>query len=141
MIDHVSFPVADFARSRAFYEQALAPLGLAVVMELGNGEGGAGPQAGFGRTSGEGAGKPFFWIRGGGAVTVTGRGHLHVAFASSDRVTVDAVHRAALAAGARDNGPPGLRPHYHPNYYGAFVFDPDGHNIEVVCHASAPVPA
>lgn len=130
MLDHVGFSVSDFARSLAFYQRALAPLGIGPVMQVGAAETGAGNHAGFGD-----AGKPYFWIGDddGGA----GPGHGHVAFAASDRAAVDAFHRAALAAGGVDNGAPGPRPHYHPNYYGAFVLDPDGHNVEAVCHAPA----
>jgi catechol 2,3-dioxygenase-like lactoylglutathione lyase family enzyme len=128
MIDHIGFPVSDYARAKAFYERALAPLGYGVVMELGTELTGGPPTVGFGI-----AGKPDFWIGGGVGLDKP----LHVAFAARDRATVDAFHAAALAAGAKDNGPPGLRPHYHPNYYGAFVRDPDGHNIEAVCHAPA----
>jgi catechol 2,3-dioxygenase-like lactoylglutathione lyase family enzyme len=127
MIDHVGFPVSDYARSKAFYSQALAPLGYALIMEVGETESGS-PAVGFGRGS-----KPDFWIGGEGGLT----GVLHIAIVADDRRTVDAFYRAALAAGGRDNGAPGLRPHYHPNYYGAFVLDPDGHNIEAVCHAPA----
>jgi catechol 2,3-dioxygenase-like lactoylglutathione lyase family enzyme len=127
MIDHVGFPVSDYARSKAFYSQALAPLGYALIMEVGETESGS-PAVGFGRE-----GKPDFWIGGEGGLT----GVLHIAIVADDRRTVDAFYRAALAAGGRDNGAPGLRPHYHPNYYGAFVLDPDGHNIEAVCHAPA----
>ncbi|MBB3770956.1 catechol 2,3-dioxygenase-like lactoylglutathione lyase family enzyme [Angulomicrobium tetraedrale] len=141
MIDHIGFPVADFARARAFYASALAPLGLAVVMEVTARETGAGDHAGFGATAGPGGGKPFFWIGSGGALAARGEGRLHVCFAAPDRAAVDAFYEAALAAGGRDNGPPGLRPHYHPNYYGAFVLDPDGHNIEAVCHVPPSVPA
>lgn len=129
MLDHVGFPVADFERSRAFYSAALAPLGIDVVMEVTAEETGGAAHAGFGAN-----GKPFFWIGSGGALAATGDGHLHVCFAAPDRTSVDAFHAAALAAGARDNGSPGLRPHYHPDYYAAFVLDPDGHNIEAVCH-------
>lgn len=125
MLDHIGFAVADLARSTAFYEAALAPLGIAVVMEVTAEETGGGAHVGFGA-----AGKPFFWIGTGRPLT----GRLHVAFAASDRAAVDAFHRAALAAGAADNGGPGLRPEYHPSYYGAFVLDPDGHNVEAVCH-------
>ena len=125
MIDHLGLPVVDVARSRAFYEQALAPLGYAVLMEVSAVETGGHAHAGFGRD-----GKPDFWISTGGTSGV----RVHVAFTAPDRATVDAFHAAALVAGGRDNGGPGLRPHYHPNYYGAFVFDPDGHNIEAVCH-------
>jgi catechol 2,3-dioxygenase-like lactoylglutathione lyase family enzyme len=129
MIDHIGFPVSDYARSKAFYEKALAPLGYAVVMEVEaqHTESGS-PAAGFGI-----GGKPDFWIGGKGG----GVGQLHIAIAAKTRAAVDAFYRAAMAAGAKDNGPPGLRPHYHPNYYGAFVLDPDGHNIEAVCHAPA----
>lgn len=129
MLDHIGFGVADFARSRAFYAAALAPLGIGVVMEVTAEETGAEAHAGFG--SGD---KPFFWIGGGGR---SAGGPVHVAFAASDRATVDAFYRAALSAGGRDNGAPGIRAHYHPNYYGAFVLDPDGNNIEAVCHRPA----
>ena len=125
MIDHIGFPVSDYARSKAFYEKALAPLGYVLVMEVAQTENDH-PAAGFGAN-----GKPDFWIGGEGGL----QGVLHIAIVAKDRHTVDAFYRAALAAGAKDNGPPGLRPHYHPNYYGAFVLDPDGHNIEAVCHA------
>src|SRR5258707_801538 len=127
MIDHIGFPVADYARSKAFYEKALAPLGYAMIMEVRQDVNDS-PAAGFGA-----AGKPDFWIGGEGGIERV----LHIAFAAQDRAAVDAFHRAAIAAGARDNGAPGLRPHYHPNYYGAFVLDPDGHNIEAVCHRPA----
>ncbi|MCS0496775.1 VOC family protein [Ancylobacter sp. MQZ15Z-1] len=126
MLDHVGFPVADFERSRAFYEAALAPLGVSIVMEVTPDQTGGDAHAGFGV-----GGKPFFWIGTGGALT---GGRVHVAFAADDREAVDAFYAAALAAEGRDNGPPGLRPQYHPTYYGAFVLDPDGHNVEAVCH-------
>ena len=128
MIDHLGFPVSDYARAKAFYAQALAPLGYVLVMEVGGDvtESHA-PAAGFGA-----GGKPDFWIGGEGGLTKP----LHVAILAKDRASVDAFHRAALAAGGTDNGAPGLRPQYHPNYYGAFVLDPDGHNIEAVCHAA-----
>jgi catechol 2,3-dioxygenase-like lactoylglutathione lyase family enzyme len=126
MLDHVGFAVSDFARSKAFYVKALAPLGIAVLMEVTPEQSGGGSHAGFGA-----AGKPFFWIGTGAAL----QGSLHVAFTANDRATVDAFHRAALAAGGRDNGRPGIRAHYHPTYYGAFVLDPDGVNVEAVCHA------
>jgi catechol 2,3-dioxygenase-like lactoylglutathione lyase family enzyme len=103
----------------------LAPLGYALVMEVQQDENDS-PAAGFGAD-----GKPDFWIGGEGGLSRA----LHVAIAVNERRTVDAFHRAAMAAGARDNGVPGLRPHYHPDYYAAFVLDPDGHNIEAVCHA------
>jgi catechol 2,3-dioxygenase-like lactoylglutathione lyase family enzyme len=124
MIDHIGFPVSDYERSKAFYTKALAPLGYALVMEVRQDEHDS-PAAGFGAN-----GKPDFWIGGEGGLNCA----LHVAIATDDRAAVDAFHHAALAAGGRDNGAPGLRPHYHPNYYGAFVLDPDGHNVEAVCH-------
>ena len=107
MLDHVGVPVSDFERSKRFYEQALSALGYEVVMEPSP------SAAGFGRS-----GKPDFWIALGDP------GHaFHVAFAADDRATVDAFHRAAVAAGGRDNGGPGLRPEYHASYYGAFVLE------------------
>lgn len=123
MIDHVSLRVRDLGRSKAFYAQALAPLGAAVQMEF---EGGAG----IGRP-----GMPAFWLGQGEPPAP-----MHLAFSAQDRAAVDAFYQAALAAGARDNGPPGLRVNYSPTYYAAFVIDPDGHNIEAVCHA-APAPS
>jgi catechol 2,3-dioxygenase-like lactoylglutathione lyase family enzyme len=127
MIDHVGFSVSDYARAKAFYEGALAPLGYRLVMEAAAQETGK-PAAGFGAD-----GKPDFWVGGEGKLEKP----LHVAIVAKDRATVDEFHRAALAAGGRDNGAPGLRAHNHPNYYAAFVLDPDGHNIEAVCNASA----
>jgi catechol 2,3-dioxygenase-like lactoylglutathione lyase family enzyme len=118
MLDHVGFVVSDYAKSKRFFEQALAPLGYELIMEFG------GAAAGLGAD-----GKPDFWITPGELAKP-----VHIAFASPDRATVDAFYRAAIAAGGRDNGAPGLRPNYHPNYYGAFVYDPDGNNIEAVCH-------
>jgi catechol 2,3-dioxygenase-like lactoylglutathione lyase family enzyme len=127
MLDHTGFPVADYARSKAFYQQALAPLGYSLIMEVAQ-EVADSPAAGFGAN-----GKPDFWIGGEGGLNRP----IHIAFAARDHAAVDAFHRAAIAAGGRDNGAPGLRPHYHANYYGAFVLDPDGHNVEAVCHAPA----
>ncbi|MGE0029364.1 MAG: VOC family protein [Thermoleophilia bacterium] len=118
MLDHVILNVTDIAAARAFYDAALAPLGLGVVMEFG-------PGAGYGV-----AGKPGFWVSERDAPSAP----VHVAFAAEDRAAVDAFHAAALGAGGRDNGAPGLRPHYHPAYYAAFVLDPDGNNIEAVTH-------
>ena len=118
MLDHVGFAVSDYARSKAFYEQALAPLGLTLILEPVAGVGG------FGKDR-----KPFFWIDTRGAAAQRA---IHVAFAVDDRGTVDAFHAAALAAGGTDNGAPGLREIYHPQYYGAYVLDPDGNNIEAV---------
>jgi catechol 2,3-dioxygenase-like lactoylglutathione lyase family enzyme len=122
MFDHVKFGVSDYAASKAFYLKALEPLGVTVVSE----------------------GKPSYGIE---MSTPKGKvslclfeteekpAHLHLAFVAENRRQVDGFHRAALEAGGKDNGAPGLRPHYHPNYYAAFVIDPDGHNIEAVCHA------
>ena len=124
MLDHTGLPVSDYARSKAFYLQALAPLGYALVMEVQQHENDA-PAAGFGAN-----GKPDLWIGGEGGL----QRPIHIAIAAQDRAAVDAFYRAAIAAGGKDNGAPGLRPHYHPNYYAAFVLDPDGHNIEAVCH-------
>ncbi len=121
MIDHVGLNVSDYETSKRFFEQALEPLGYHVVMDFPEHGG-----AGFGTDD-----KPEFWIvardpRGTGT---------HVAFVVTDHAAVDAFHAAGLAAGGEDNGAPGVRPHYHETYYAAFVHDPDGNNIEVVCHA------
>jgi catechol 2,3-dioxygenase-like lactoylglutathione lyase family enzyme len=126
MLDHIGFTVRDVARSRAFYERALAPLGIKVVMEVTPEETGGDSYLGFGEGQ-----KPYFWV-GSGPHNLAGR--LHVAFAAPDRASVDAFYAAAMAAGGTDNGAPGIRAHYHPDYYGAFVLDLDGHNIEAVCH-------
>ena len=127
MIDHIGFPVSDYERAKAFYLKALAPLGYSLVMEVKQqDQPDDTPAAGFGTS-----GKPDFWIGGEGGLNKP----LHVAILANDRATVDAFYQAAMAAGGRDNGRPGIRAHYHPNYYGAFVLDPDGHNIEAVCHA------
>jgi catechol 2,3-dioxygenase-like lactoylglutathione lyase family enzyme len=126
MLDHVSLTVSDVTRAKAFFDMALAPLGIAMMVS-GAAEGGGGPAyVGYGSH-----GRLYFWIGAGLA------GRAHVAFTAADRKTVDAFYAAAIAAGGRDNGPPGIRGHYHPSYYGAFVLDPDGHNIEAVCHAPA----
>ena len=119
ILDHIGYNVSDFEKSKAFYREALAPLGIDIAIA---GEG----WVMFGR-----AGRPQLWIGAFGAVP----SGIHVAFAADNRAQVHAFHAAALAAGGRDNGGPGLRPHYHANYYGAFVFDPDGNNLEAVCHA------
>lgn len=128
MLDHIGFPVSDYARSKSFYLKALAPLGYTLVMEVEQKVEKDFSAGGFGRDR-----KPEFWIGGEGKLNRA----IHIAVVARDRAAVDAFYRAALAAGGKDNGAPGLRPHYHPNYYAAFVFDPDGHNIEAVCHASA----
>jgi catechol 2,3-dioxygenase-like lactoylglutathione lyase family enzyme len=126
MLDHIGFTVGDIDRARAFYDAALAPLGVAVMISVSAEQTGGDAHLGYGSE-----GKPYFWVGTGGPAG----GHVHVALAARDRASVDAFYAAALAAGGRDNGPPGIRAHYHPNYYGAFVLDPDGHNIEAVCHA------
>jgi catechol 2,3-dioxygenase-like lactoylglutathione lyase family enzyme len=128
-LDHIGLRCVDLERSLAFYRAALAALGLEVVMEVSAEQTGERRHVGFGRD-----GKPSVWLTDGAA---NADGGLHLAFAVDERAQVDAFHRAGLAAGGRDNGAPGLRPHYHPNYYGAFLLDPDGHNIEAVCHRPA----
>ncbi|MDQ0469058.1 VOC family protein [Labrys wisconsinensis] len=128
MLDHIGFPVSDLARSRAFYVAALAPLGFGVQWEVTPEMSGGDSHVGFGPP-----GRPHFWIGTGRPL----QGRLHVALVAVDRPAVDAFHAAALAAGGTDNGPPGIRAHYHPDYYGAFVLDPDGHNVEAVCHRPA----
>ncbi len=122
MLDHVTIGVCDLGRSKAFYDQALKPLGVERLHAEGT------DFAGYGRLE-----KAFFWI-GLRPAAQTG---VHIAFTAPDRATVDRFHAAALTAGGQDNGAPGLRPRYHPDYYGAFVIDPDGHNIEAVCHDPA----
>ena len=129
MIDHIGFSVSDFERAKAFYTAALARLGYTLIVEVPAHKTEAGhAAAGFGAS-----GKPDFWIAGEGRLERP----VHVAITAKDRPSVDAFYKAAMKAGGKDNGPPGLRPQYHPNYYGAFVRDPDGHNIEAVCHAPA----
>ena len=118
MIDHIGIDVADYERSKRFYAEALGPLGYELMMEPVENV------AGFGAE-----GKPDFWIAVGSST-----GGTHVAFVADERATVDAFHAAALAAGGADNGQPGLRPIYHEHYYGAYVRDPDGNNVEAVCH-------
>lgn len=122
MLDHLGIKVSDFKRSREFYLQALAPLGYQIEREFEHEGYGI---LGFGKN-----GKPSFWLSEGQPGPGT-----HIAFEAASRADVDAFHQAALAAGATDHGAPGPRPHYHPNYYGAFVLDPDGYNIEAVKHA------
>lgn len=120
MLDHVTLGVSDFEQSKQFYDRALRPLGITYLYADGE------RAAGYGIKP-----KAFFWISWRDAAQ-TGA---HIAFTAKDRATVDQFHHEAIAAGGRDNGPPGMRPNYHPNYYGAFVLDPDGHNIEAVCHS------
>jgi catechol 2,3-dioxygenase-like lactoylglutathione lyase family enzyme len=125
MLDHLGLEVSDYARSRAFYEKALAPLGLEVLLEP------VPEVCGFGSASEQ---KPFFWIGRRRGAPATG---VHVAFAVPSRELVDEFHAAALAAGGEDNGAPGVREIYHPHYYGGYVLDPDGNNVEAVCHHPA----
>jgi catechol 2,3-dioxygenase-like lactoylglutathione lyase family enzyme len=120
MFDHVKFGVSDYVASKAFYLKALEPLGVRLVDE-------GPPSYGAELSAGGNVSLCLFQTREQPA-------HLHIAFRATSRRQVDAFYRAALEAGARDNGPPGLRPQYHPNYYAAFVIGPDGHNIEAVCH-------
>jgi len=121
IIDHVGIQVSDYGRAKAFYEKALAPLGITLLRDYGH-------VGGFGRE-----GKPEFWLGAdpGGSKEIQ---KIHVAVVARNREEVDSFYKAALAAGGRDNGSPGLRPHYHERYYGAFVLDPDGHNVEAVYH-------
>ena len=118
IIDHLGIHVTDLQASKAFYLEALAPLGISLVIEFKY-------AAGLGK-----GGKPELWLH-------KARGEasrLHFAFHAANRQEVDDFYQAALAAGGQDNGPPGLREQYHPYYYGAFILDPDGNNIEAVCH-------
>jgi catechol 2,3-dioxygenase-like lactoylglutathione lyase family enzyme len=124
-LDHIGLSVSDYAAAKAFYTAALSPLGISVQMEFSKEATGDFDAAGFGA-----AGKPFFWLSGSGR-TAPG---LHIAFAAASRAEVDAFYKAAIAAGGKDNGAPGVRPHYHEHYYGAFVRDGDGNNVEAVCH-------
>jgi catechol 2,3-dioxygenase-like lactoylglutathione lyase family enzyme len=122
IIDHIGIAVADYRQSKAFYCAALAPLGIELAMEIQG-------WAGLGK-----AGKPELWF--GEAAQV--QAPMHLAFTAANRAEVDAFYAAAIAAGGRDNGPPGIREIYHPDYYGAFVICPNGHNIEAVCHKPTP---
>jgi catechol 2,3-dioxygenase-like lactoylglutathione lyase family enzyme len=125
MLDHVGLPVSDYERSKDFYSRILKPLGYDLVFEVSSNETAGHPQAGFGKGN-----KPEFWIGTGKPA----KGGVHFAFTAKNRDAVRAFYDAAMKAGGRDNGAPGLRPHYHENYYGAFVLDPDHYNIEAVCH-------
>jgi catechol 2,3-dioxygenase-like lactoylglutathione lyase family enzyme len=120
MLDHVTIGITDVERSKQFYDRALRPLGITRLYADGEWAAGYGVRP-----------KAFFWI----GLKDTPQTGAHIAFTAADRATVDRFHEEAIAAGGRDNGVPGIRPHYHANYYGAFVLDPDGHNIEAVCHA------
>jgi catechol 2,3-dioxygenase-like lactoylglutathione lyase family enzyme len=122
-IDHISLSVADYEKAKAFYAAALAPMRISVMMEF--------PMDGGSSVAGLGAdGKPFLWISDGGKTAQPA----HIAIRAEDEAQVDAFYAAAMAAGGTDNGAPGPRPHYHQNYYAAFVLDPDGNNIEAVIH-------
>jgi catechol 2,3-dioxygenase-like lactoylglutathione lyase family enzyme len=124
MFDHVGIPVSDFEKAKAFYMRALKPLGFGLIVEVSSKETGNNAQAGFG------AGKRAqFWVGTGKPI----KGRVHFAFEAKSREAVRDFYDAAMKAGGQDNGEPGLRPHYHENYYSAFVLDPDGHNIEAVC--------
>lgn len=125
MIDHSGISVTDFDRSKSFYEQALAPLGASFLVQIPPEHTGGVKVGGFGQDSAA------FWLSEGDAQ----KPPVHFAFSAKTRAQVDAFYAAAIAAGGADNGKPGLRPHYHADYYGAFVRDPDGNNIEAVCHA------
>jgi catechol 2,3-dioxygenase-like lactoylglutathione lyase family enzyme len=124
VLDHVAIEVSDYPASKAFYEAALAPLGISMKLEFRE------AAAGFGGADEQ---VPYFWINGRGRPVSSG---LHLAFPAADRGMVDHFHAAALEAGGSDNGGPGARPVYHPHYYGAFVLDPDGNNVEAVCHVA-----
>jgi catechol 2,3-dioxygenase-like lactoylglutathione lyase family enzyme len=130
MIDHTGITVSDLARSKEFYRRALEPIGYRILAEFPAEVTGGADVAGFGVPP-----KPDFWIAGGRPNVPP----IHIAFRVTNRALVEAFYRAALAAGGRDNGAPGERPHYHEHYFGAFVLDPDGHNIEAVCHDPVPV--
>jgi catechol 2,3-dioxygenase-like lactoylglutathione lyase family enzyme len=125
MIDHTGVTVSNYNKSKGFYIAALSAIGYELLLEVPAELTGHHDAAGFGV-----APKPDFWVGGGGPNVPP----IHIAFRVENRALVDAFYAAAIAAGGKDNGKPGLRPHYHPNYYGAFVLDPDGHNIEAVCH-------
>ena len=127
IIDHTSLSVADFVAMLTFYEKALAPLGVKVLMRFGKEVTGNVEVAGLGRE------KPFLWLADAGKTEP----RVHLAIRADSNAEVDAFFQAGIAAGGRDNGGPGLRPHYHPGYYGAFVIDPEGHNLEAVCHHGA----
>ena len=118
IIDHIGLSVSDYEKSKAFFTAALAPLRVGLITETHG-------WAGYGRD-----GKPEFWF----GVGTTPQKPMHVAFVAENRSQVCSFYEAALKAGAKDNGPPGIREIYHPNYYGAFVISPEGHNIEAVCH-------
>jgi catechol 2,3-dioxygenase-like lactoylglutathione lyase family enzyme len=123
IIDHIGLNVSDYDKSKDFFSSALTPLGIELVIEIGG-------YAGFGR-----GGKPEFWFGADGGEI---QRPMHIAFEAANRAQVKAFYAAAMAAGGTDNGPPGIREIYHPNYFGAFVIGPDGHNVEAVCHKAEP---
>lgn len=129
MIDHTGIQVSDPARSRTFYDKALAPLGYEMLNEVPKEYTGGAAVYGYGIHP-----KPDFWVAEGSP----NQPRIHIAFRADNRHQVDEFYKAAMAAGGTDNGAPGPRPHYHQDYYGAFVLDPDGHNIEAVCHSPMP---
>jgi catechol 2,3-dioxygenase-like lactoylglutathione lyase family enzyme len=128
MLDHVGFAVSDLERARKFYQQTLSPLGIMLLYDITAEQTDGEAYLGFGEDQ-----RPYFWVGTGERFG----GNIHVAFLAQTRDLVDKFHAAGLKAGGKDNGAPGLRPHYHKNYYGAFVLDPDGNNIEAVCHRPA----
>lgn len=127
MIDHITFGVSDFEKSTAFYDAVFGPLGVRRLFDVPM------EHSGGVKVTGYGDDRPWFWLAEENATT----GLMHIAFEAKKHAEVDAFYAAALRAGGQDNGPPGYRPHYHEDYYAAFVFDPDGHNIEAVCHSPA----
>ena len=127
MIDHTSISVTDFGVSKKFYQQLLGSIGYELLAELPASVTGTVDVCGFGEK-----GKPDFWL-----ASATAAPRQHIAFRVDSHALVEAFYQAGLAAGGRDNGPPGPRPHYHANYYGSFILDPDGHNVEAVCHLPA----
>jgi len=131
VIDHTGVVVSNIKKSSKWYEDALRSIGYVKLMEFGKAITQTTEVAGFGEES---TGKPDFWISGKTASKPVNKPAIHIAFRAQNRLQVDEFYKAAINAGGKDNGKPGLRPHYHEHYYGAFVFDPDGHNIEVVCH-------
>lgn len=130
MLDHMVLPVADVAKAKAFFDAALEPLGYGVLTEITAEMTGGHPAYGYGVA---GMHEPQFWL---GQYDPAPNVGMHVAFKAENREQVDTFYAAAIAAGGLDNGGPGVRPHYHEHYYGAFVLGPDGHNIEAVCHAA-----
>jgi catechol 2,3-dioxygenase-like lactoylglutathione lyase family enzyme len=135
MLDHMTLRVSDYAKSRAFYAAALAPLAYTLMADF---EHDGAKIAGFGWSRSDGRQKVDWWIvQTPASAGLAVSGPTHLALVAKDRSVVDAFYRAALGAGGKDNGGPGLRPHYHADYYGAFVLDPDGNNIEAVCHLPA----